>query len=322
MFTFRHVGLISAACLVAGSASAKWLAVANPDSPDDVWLFDAFDGSLIEQNFLDLDSFFSSSNPFIASQVNNEIWVSDNNNNRIDRFTLGGSYIGTDGGFSNPNPESITDGIGGPRGMTQVGNSLYVVNTSRFTGPGEDTMSVYDTTTRQRTSTFDLRGEAWDVLQVGNQLYVGNTDADTIDIYDLSGVYQSSLTVAGLEDPRQLNLSNDGQSIFTVSNAFSGKQIVEFDLAGNVIDTVGIGFQQEIGLNNFSPVGIIELGNGSLFFTGDGGGIGIYDRDTFTLQNLFTSEDFLFVEFIVPTPGTFVLAGLAGVMGTRRRRSA
>lgn len=335
MSVFRFAASLSAGCLIAASAASQFLLVTDKDD-DKVWLFDAFDGSLIDDNFLPLDDLFTANTPWNAIQVGDEIWVNDQGNDRIDRFDSSGQYIGVDGGFIGPfNPESIEGGFDDTRGMTAVGNTLYVINdgTSQ-SAPGDDTVVTIDITTRQVTGGFALRGEGGDILQVGDELYITNRDGnssvgngtdDTIDVYDLAGSYLRTIVTpgdgVGLDGPWQMNLSNDGQSIFVIGDSFSDDQLIEIDLDGNLIDSVLVGFGEEISISGFRGRGIVELGNGNIFFTGDGGGINIYNRDTQILDRFFSSTDFQFVErTTIPAPGVLAIAGLAGVMGSRRRR--
>ena len=149
------------------SAQASFLMITDSDD-DRVLLFDAFDGSLVNENFLLLDelvpaftgsSFDSASSPINAVQVGNEIWVSDNSEDSIFRVNSSRQVIGRIGGRATE--FGGTEGLDDIRGLDQLGNTVFVLNDGTSnSAPGDDTIVTIDATTGLITGNFALRQRA------------------------------------------------------------------------------------------------------------------------------------------------------------------
>ncbi len=321
--------------LLAGivqAAQADFLAVAETDD-DRVMLFDAFDGSVIDENFLLMDDlveawtgsiFDSARTPNNVIQVGNELWVADTGEDSIFRVNSNLEVFGRIGGSTSD--FGGTGGLNDIRGMDQAGNRVYIVNDGSSNGaPGDDTMVVINATTGAIESNFQLRGEAEDVLVVGNELFVTNVDGnnspgigadDTIDVYDLDGNYLRTVVEAGgfneLNSPQQITMSSNG---LLVASEFFPVGIFEFGLDGTALnDWLGL----DIGITN-NIFGVHELGNGNILFTVNNNGVYVLDVGTGT-ASLVSEGDPLYIERIsIPEPGTLALLGAVGLFGLRRR---
>lgn len=329
--------LFGAAALVvaaAGPASAQFLMVGD-NSGDKVQLFDAFDGTLIDSEFLLLDdivgdwtgSFFDrAGQPRNAIQVGNEIWVSDNSEDSI--FRINGStktVIGRVGGSTSD--FGGTGGLDDIRGLDYhaASNRVYVVNdgTSNV-APGDDTIVTINATTGAIEGSFSIRGEAEDVLIVGNELFVSNVDGntttgdgsdDTVDVYDLDGTYLRTILDSpgqfpNLTDPRQLSLSANGLLIADSIGIF------EYGLDGTFLESW---LNPDTGILSDSQ-GVHELGNGDILFTVNNFGVYTLDRLTGEVVLQSAGDPFFIEATSIPTPGAFALLGAAGFAGMRRRR--
>lgn len=314
---------VAGAALAAMSAQAlaqQYLMITDTDD-DRVMLFDAHDGSLVDENFILLDDFVSAATPFNAIQVGNQIWVNDGTRDAIYRTTLDGGFIDTIGGFG------ANAGFNDTRGMTVVGNQVYIVNDGASNGaPGDDTVVILNSTTAAVEGGFALRGEAEDILRVGNELYINNRDGnplggsvdDTIDVYDLSGNYLRTVVQStgfgDLNSPQQMNLSSNG--LLVASESFPNA-IFEYDLSGNELDML-----DSAALGTFNSIhGVFELGNGDILFTVNNEGVFSYNRLTGEVTEQLGGVDPLYIELLViPAPGSVALLCGAGLLATRRRR--
>ena len=82
-----------------------------------VVLLDPIDGSIIDPTFIDLSS-LNPGTPKDLLQVENELWISDQLEDRIDRFDLTGVYLG-----------ALTTGLDNIKGMDIVNQTeVWVTN--------------------------------------------------------------------------------------------------------------------------------------------------------------------------------------------------
>jgi len=332
------------ACAVAGASGqildpGNYLMVAETDD-DRVMLFDAFNGSLIDADFLLMDdiveawtgsAFDSARTPINAIQVGQEIWVGDNGEDSIFRVDINtGSVIGRVGGSTSD--FMGTGGLSDIRGMDVLNDRVYVVNDGGSNGaPGDDTIVFVNATTGAIEGGFGLRGEAEDVLVMGDELWVTNRDGntsigdgtdDTIDIYNLEGEYLRTFAQGGtfgtneFNSPQQIVQSSNG--ILLASESFPAG-IFEFGLDGTQLDSFlsGVGVLGSLG----NIQGVYELGNGNIIFSVNN--LGVYTFDRVTGEVVLQAEgDPLLIEglTIVPAPAPIALFGVLGLVSARRRR--
>jgi hypothetical protein len=130
-----------------------------PDSTNDVIVtFDPFDGSLINSNYIDLNQFDTTGTPKHALQVGNEIWVSDQIRDRIDRFSLAGGYLSTIGG------NVAGGGLDNIRGMAVVGNEVWVTNAGTNNDAPGDSIVRIDSVTGAINGFSPTSGSLFDVV--------------------------------------------------------------------------------------------------------------------------------------------------------------
>jgi hypothetical protein len=277
-----------------------------PDSTADrVVLLDAFDGSVVNANFLDIATPAAaagvSSLPVEALQVGNEIWVSDQGADRIWRFDSSGGFIGDVGAGQ-------LDNI---RGMEVVGNTVYVAQegTTAF-DPGIVTIDVPSLAITGSFANFggdDI--SYWDVLLRNGELYVSNSDSgnDAIERYALDGTFLGFFAQSdGLTDfdfVQQLANTSNGNLLAGGFSVPSG--VYEFLPDGtNLGITAGL---------DFGPRGVAELGNGDTLWTN---GAWIRTDDNIVLDG----GSYRFISATtIPAPAGLVVLTLLGVTGRRRR---
>ncbi|MEO0825509.1 MAG: PEP-CTERM sorting domain-containing protein [Cyanobacteria bacterium J06639_16] len=305
-----------------------------PDSNSDrILLFDPFDGSLVNDNFIDGAGLFST--PLNAIQVNEEIWVSDQVADSIFRFDLSGGLINT-----------ISGGLDNIRGMAFVGDTVYVSNAGTNNGaPGDGEVVITFDTQGNNLGFFDT-GDPYDILAYNGDLLINDINSDAnggedIDRYDLNGnllgTFHDSDGLTGIDFPQQMTQRANGNVLVAGFSAPGG--IYEYDPDGN---PVGF-FDGNSGIAFRGIRGVYELGNGNILWTG-GDGVVSTDLATGTATDIFTvnTPDLLpedgyrpsarYIDKLsipdvadVPEPGMALglfSLGLLGLSQRRRQKSA
>ena len=279
--TNRTLIAMSALLAAAGSSIAQSDALLLiPNSSDDVVLaFDAFDGSLVDASFIDL-TVLDAGTPKQATPVGDEIWVSDQIRDRVDRFTLDGDFIGAIGGQV---PDGGLDNI---RGVNVIGDEVWVFNDGTNNGaPGEAIVRI-DPDTATIIGNYPLTASPWFALPFGgdNLVSYSGTGDTRIDRFDDAGVLQGPFLGTGeLNFIQQLNQTSSGTVLaaaFSTQSA-SGRApgVYELNTSGEIIGVVS-------GTASSGPRAARELGNGNIMWT-NGGGVNITDVSTGIATEVF-----------------------------------
>lgn len=304
MKTVATVALLS---MAAGIASGEFI-MAIDSNTDRVLLLDGFDGSVINDNFLDIGAAAAAagvnSTPIEVLEVGNELWVSDQVADRIWRFSQTGDLLGDFG--SNGDLNNI-------RGMQLVGNTLYVSQGSASDNFTEGLMTI-DINTQMVTGALLGRDAGdvsyQDIIQVGDELYVTNSDTgnDGIERYSLDGEYLGNLVssdgVTGLDFGQQMFVRDNGNILV---GGFSGPAgVYEYAADGTFIGIVA-------GMD-FGPRGAIDLGNGEILW---GNGTWLRTDSEIIIEG---GSFRYFTSTTIPSPSGLAVLGLGGLVSVRRRR--
>ena len=104
-----------------------------PTNNKRVVLLDIYDGSLVIDNFINLEA-TGAGTPKDVLQVGDEIWVCDQVGDRIDRFDISGNHLGVIGAGG---------GLDNVRGMGIVGDEVWLSNAGTANGaPGNATIRI------------------------------------------------------------------------------------------------------------------------------------------------------------------------------------
>lgn len=290
--------MIIIACVGAavGVAQGQTYVMGVASTNDAVHLFDATTGALFQQNFIDLLA-VGARTPKHALQVGNQIWVSDQLDDKIFRFDLSGSFIGEIGG--------ALDNI---KGMEVVGNQVWVTNAGSNNGATGNSIVFIDSTSYAITGSVATNGSLFDLINYNGQILAGNIGNESLEVYDLSGnlvsTFVSSDGISGIDFPQQLFVRGNGN---VLAAGFSGPSgVFEYDVFGNSLGIVA-------GLDR-GPRGVLELLNGDVMWTT---GTGFFVGETEVLGG--SSGQYLsFV--VIPAPGAMALLGMGGLVAVRRRR--
>lgn len=310
----RHVTLGAiAVALAAGVANAQQVLLITDFSNDRVLAVSPFDGSVINANFItDIGAVgWQFSSPKEAIQVGSEIWVSDQVEDRIHRFSQTGSFLSSIGNA----------GLDNIRGMGITGNTVYVCNQGTNNGAPGPALVGFDFSGSPVGNRALVAGASpFDVLDYGTpgELLVTNSTSDDVErINSATGalIGQFQITTA-LQFPQQMFKRSNGNLLVAGFSGAGASGLYEFDSAGNQV-----GFF----LNGLGPRGVFELQNGEYLVTYGGGAGGRLVRvnpqtgDVTTI--LSGGIDLHYINLVeIPAPGSAALLGLAGLVAVRRRR--
>jgi len=276
-------------------------------SDNKVMLFDPHSGALINDSFIDLNP-LEAGTPQHAIQVGSEIWVSDQIRDRVDRFSLGGTYLSTIGGIM---PGGGLDNI---RGMRVVGNEVWVTNAgTQNDAPGNAIVRFgFD---GSALGSFAVDGSSWFITEYNSEYLISFSGAQSrIDRFDANGVFLGNFNTPGeISFIQQTHVGSNGNLYAAAFSGGAASGVYEFDADGTNLGVVP-------GTSPFGPRGVWELGNGNIMWT-NGSGVFIsnpLDGDTVQVA----SGQFRYIDLVsIPAPGAFALIGLAGLGAARRRRT-
>ncbi|MGJ8667773.1 MAG: T9SS type A sorting domain-containing protein [Patiriisocius sp.] len=195
-----------------------------------VVLLDATNGSIVDPSFIDLTS-LNPGRPKDILQVGDEIWITDQSNDRIDRFDLTGTYQST-----------IDTGLDNIKGLENVNGEVWVANAGTNNGaPGNSIVRF--STGGTNLGFFLTSGTAavFDILNVGNnEVYLSYiTGGAKIERRDYAGNVLGNIVEEGvLSFIQQLELNPTSNSIYAaefIGTATNQEGLYEFDIATGAI---------------------------------------------------------------------------------------
>ncbi|MFN0134666.1 MAG: PEP-CTERM sorting domain-containing protein [Phycisphaerae bacterium] len=287
----------TASTLFAGNVGVLLI----PDSgTDKIWAFNAFDGSLISNNFIPADGRMVQPINAVDSG-RSTILVTDELADSVFEYGYNGSYIGT---FAGP-----SSGIDGPFGLEVAGNSVYVA--SNVNGK----IVRYDSNGANPTDWATGVGTPRDLEFRANDVLVTESGGDDVVRYDFSGALQgpwhNSDGVSGIDFPQQIQLESDGGALVAGFTAPFG--IYDYNPDGTQNRYYG-------GLIT-SPRGVYRLGDGNILYAG-----GTQIRKIDAVSGIETGilnqsgASFRFIEYSpLPEPTSLALLVLGGMLIMKRR---
>ncbi len=227
-----------------------------PDSTSDrVFLFDANDGTLLDDSYIDGSGILST--PICAITVGDETWISDQLGDTVYRFDADGNFIAA----------LIDTGLDNVRGIEIKDDRLYVSNAGTANGAPDDAIVVFDLDGNQLDVWTGL-GDPFDILLRSDDFLVNDIGtSDKISSVDFDGNLISQFA-AGFAFPEQMTQRANGNILLATFSAPAG--IYEFDADGNQLNYWPVG----TGLR-----GVHELGNGNILWS-NGTGAHVLDPNT------------------------------------------
>ena len=251
-------------CVAASSGNAQTQNVLLvPDSVNDrVSAFSAFDGSIVDLDFIvDTTNLDSPVNAIASGR--GTIFVSEDDNG-VFEYDSSGNLIGN---FAGPD-----QGLGGVGGLETNGDSLFVVSSQ-----GDDSIQEFNLVTGVQSTwateddTSALRGSN-DILFRENDVLVSAFFSDNIERFDLDGNFLSTFVDGngddGIDFPLQIHEASNGDIFAAGLQAPGG--IYQYDSDGDLIEFFDVD----------SVRGVHELDNGNLLFSSAGLGVVVLDLET------------------------------------------
>ncbi|MCA9281477.1 MAG: hypothetical protein KDA30_05520 [Phycisphaerales bacterium] len=302
------LAMISITALAASGASADVLLIPNTGTGfDNIWAFNTFDGSLVNNNIIPSDGNMAQVISAVDSG-NNTILMSDESNDAILEYGYNGAFLGTVTNLA-------MSGLDDPHGMTVFNNQIYVtVRSGAFAG----TVQRYNLDgTGQTTFASDaLLGTPRDIHFRSNDALVSDSGNEDIHSFSLSGaintpIWHDSDGVNGIDFPQQIAELPNGDVLVAGFSPPNG--IYQYDANGNQVNFFTL---------NTSPRGVAVLGNGKVLWAG-GTRVGVLDLTTGISVDVVNESgaSFRFIEpSAIPSPASAALLTLGALTASRRRR--
>lgn len=225
-------------------------------------LLDPFDGSVINPSFIDLSP-LNQGQPKALVQVGEEIWISDQTADRIDRFDLSGNFLST-----------IDTGLDNIKGLDVIGDEVWVTNAGSANGAPGAAIVRFDLQ-GNLLGNFATVGSSFDVLDAGSgEVYISYIGNETrIERRDYQGNNLGDLVSTGVVNfIQQMVLAPDANTVFAAVFSNNGANIAGLYEFSRVDGTI-VDFWQEGSLR-----GVMPLGNGNfLLSAGTNYGVKILD---------------------------------------------
>jgi hypothetical protein len=272
----RKLLSLSAAALLSQAAGAQQLMVVN-NTTDDIMLVDAFDGTLINPTFIDLNLGMGAAPGTVIQAIDSgtgEIWISDQT-----------ADIVTDGATMARPTRGIRPGLGQHPWDPQGLQPNLLCNAGTGGGAYGNALLEYDLAFNF-VAAHAFPGSPFGIITHNGELLVSDITNDTFVRMDpangsVLGILHDSDGINGVDFPGQLSKDAAGH-IYTAS--------LVTPVGGFEYDGTGmqLAYYDSTGVASTAQ-GIHPLGNGN-FLLGAGNGLFLYDRTTST-YNLLVSGD-------------------------------
>lgn len=268
----RHSVFLSFTTLLAAGAAPAQVVVTINSTSDTLAAFSPVDGSLVTASMFTL----ANTTMVSAIEVNGEIWISEQTTDRITRYDMTGTILGTIG------PTFPGGGFDNIRGIGFINGLVYVTNFSAANGATANSVVILDAA-GNHISTFSVASQATNPFAVighqGDILVTGFSN--NLDVYRYTplgtpvGVFHDSTTI---NPAHGLSPAIDG-NVWCAS--FTDDWLCKLDA------TTGAILQQIAGGN--TTRGVYQVANGNLLWT-DGAGVHLYDMVTATSSLLLAGN--------------------------------
>lgn len=288
-----HRNLLSISlCILIGSFSIAQEQIAVIQEPF-VVLLDPTDGSIDDPAFIDLTP-LNQGTPKDILQVNDEIWISDQIEDRIDRFDLSGTYIST-----------ISGGLDNIKGMELVNNTeVWVTNAGTNNGAPGDAIVRFDLTGNNLGFYSTGDDSSFDIIDTGTEVYVSYIGSGSrIERLDYNGAVLGNIVGTGVVTfIQQMEINTTDNTVYASVFSSNGSNVAglyEFNIANGAI----VNSWPEGSLR-----GVAQLANGNILISGGTNyGVKILDPSNGATTTLWTNSSQYFARVTLTpcsTPAT------------------
>ncbi|WP_339611643.1 T9SS type A sorting domain-containing protein [uncultured Planktosalinus sp.] len=258
--TLLHFAVLTMLVCTFSVQSQERIAIIQ--SPN-VILMDAETGVILDPSFIDLD-LQDPGTPKAILQVGNEIWITHQIGDKIDRYDLDGVFL-----------SSIQGGLDNIRGLGLVNSSeVWVTNAGTNNGAPGDAIVRFDFD-GNNLGFFPVSPESdspFDVIDNGNgEAYISYSSSNNIERRDYDGNFLGNIVEPGVVNfIQQIEIEEPGVILAAVFSGSPQNGVYRFsETDGSIID-----FWSEGNLR-----GVAKLGNGEILWS-SGAGIFRLDPDT------------------------------------------
>jgi len=269
------LGTLAGFLLTSQLVTAQQLLVTE-SSNDQVMLFDALDGTLINSSFIDL-TLVGAGTPIECHEGPSALYIADQTADSVYMFSLdGATHLGT-----------ITGGMDNIRGLCFANGVLYVSNSGTGNGAPGDAILMFDAVGTPLGS-FPA-SDPFDVVEYGGNLLVTDIANEDLLLFDYAGnslgIFHDSDGLNGIDFPEQANPRGSTGGVL-VGGFSSPIGVYDYDSTGTEAGywAVGTGVR-----------GVYELGHGDFLFT-DTSGVHILDPASGTSTTVLSGVSARFIQ--------------------------
>lgn len=256
--------LALAAALLTSTVSAQGLAVCDASTTHKrIMLYDATTGFLVNKDFIvSPGPGYAFSRPRKVIEVGTELWVVDQGQGRVHRFTQSGTFI------------SAITGLSNPRGGSVVGSVVHISNAGATPG-----VMMYDFSGNALGSfaTTATGNTPYDIIPFGGDLLISDLNDDDLHRYSITGTDLGAFTNATktITNPQQIQIGLNGNVFCAGQAGVSG--LYEYDQnTGNEVKATSVG-------TNTS--GLFQLPNGN-WLMGYKSGVLVFNPSTLQVMDV------------------------------------
>lgn len=304
----------ASAAALSHAASAQ-LMVTDSGTGDRVMLFNDFDGSLIDLNWItDIGAPYVFTTPKEARVIGNQIWVSDQVVDAVHRFDMSRNYLGS---ITAHPSGGVIDNL---RGFGADGSRVYLTMQPSNTALRGVAMYDYSGNPVGFFPGLTTTASLFDAAVFQGDLLISNSTTNNIERWTTGGAFLGNFAT-GITFPQQTDVLPDGRVVAVSTIAAQGVEgVYFFNPNGSLhtfIDTQGI----KDAFGEIVPRAAWPLGDGGVMITTSNG---VYKATPSGSNWLFSQiVGGVDAQYInpVPAPGAAGLA-LLGVLASCRRRRA
>lgn len=225
-----------------------------------VLLLDSDTGDIVDADFIDLEA-INAGTPKAILQVGQEIWITDQIEDRIDQFDLDGTHLG-----------AISGGLDNIKGLALVDDSeVWVTNDGTSNGAPGEALVRFDLDGNNLGFISTGADTSFDIIDHDGHVYLSYIDNDRIEKRDYDGNVVENIVEPGVVSfIQQIEIAETDIYAAVFSNGTNPNGLYQFALDdGSIIDSWSEG----------SLRGVKVLGNGEILYSS---GSGVFRLDPAT----------------------------------------